>query len=471
MLFNSYQFWVFLAIVLVLYRSLPHLWQNRLLLAASYIFYGFWDWRFLSLIFLSTLVDYWTAISIGQTNDPKRRRNYLLVSLIVNLGGLGIFKYYGFFSREFAALLGSAGFSASLPALDIILPVGISFYTFQTLSYTIDVYRREIEPEKSFRDFALYVSFFPQLVAGPIERSSRLLPQLVQPRQRRPDDFREGLQHILIGLFKKVVIADNMAAIVNHVFSNGTANLSGAECLVALYAFAFQIYGDFSGYSSIAVGVSKWLGVDLMVNFDTPYFSASIREFWRRWHISLSTWLRDYLYVPLGGSRRGKWLTYRNLMITMLLGGLWHGAAWTFIVWGGLQGVLMSAERLGIEHGILRERASSRLGQCFRVFVTFHLVCLSWLVFRAESMTQFWSMLSAILTNFQITPFAMGAFGMLVFYTAPLLVYEAWLQKWQDPLEIRPFGWLRPALGYTYCAVMMLYFAPLDTHEFIYFQF
>lgn len=471
MLFNSFEFWVFLGIVLVLYRSLSHRWQNHMLLVASYIFYGFWDWRFLSLIFLSTFVDYWTAVFIHATDNLKRRRNILLASLIVNLGGLGIFKYYGFFSTELVGFLGWIGIPASLPALNIILPVGISFYTFQTLSYTIDVYRKEIEPAPSFLDFALYVSFFPQLVAGPIERSGRLLPQLVHPRQHRPGDFREGLKHILLGLFKKVVIADNLAVVVNGVFYSDPTQLSGAECLLALYAFAFQIYGDFSGYSSIAVGVAKWLGVDLMTNFDTPYFATSIRDFWRRWHISLSTWLRDYLYVPLGGNRRGGLLTYRNLMLTMLLGGLWHGAAWTFIVWGALQGAMLSVERLAVAYGMLRSEPASTAARWFRIIVTFHLVCLSWLLFRAESMTQVWTMLSAIVTDFRITQLAISSFSMLLFYAGPLIVYEAWIQKHKDPLEITRLSWLPRGLAYSYCALMLLFFSPLKTSEFIYFQF
>jgi len=471
MLFNSFQFWVFLAIVLALYRLLSHRWQNHMLLAASYVFYGFWDWRFLSLVFLSTFVDYWTAVFIDATDSRKRRRTILLASLIVNLGALGIFKYYGFFAAELTGLLGWLGIPASLPALNIILPVGISFYTFQTLSYTIDVYRKDTKPASSFLDFALYVAFFPQLVAGPIERSSRLLPQLVHPRQRRPGDFREGLQHILLGLFKKVVIADNMAVIVNGIFYSDATQLSGAECLVALYAFAFQIYGDFSGYSSIAVGVARWLGVDLMANFETPYFSTSIRDFWRRWHISLSTWLRDYLYVPLGGNRHGNLLTYRNLMLTMLLGGLWHGAAWTFVVWGALQGVMLSVERLAAARGLLRSEPASNASRWFRIIVTFHLVCLSWLLFRAESMTQVWTMLAAIFSDFRITQLAIASFAMLLFYAGPLIAYEAWIQKRENPLTLARLNWLPRSLAYSYCAMMLLFFSPLETNEFIYFQF
>jgi D-alanyl-lipoteichoic acid acyltransferase DltB (MBOAT superfamily) len=481
-LFNSFQFWGFLALVLVLYRSLDHRWQNRMLLVASYFFYGCWDWRFLSLIFVSTLIDYHTGLRIHASDDPRRRKHFLLLSLIFNLGGLGIFKYYGFFAHEFSDMVATLGVSSSLPALNIILPVGISFYTFQTLSYTIDIYRGKLEPTQSFLDFALYVSFFPQLVAGPIERSSRLLPQIIAPRERRRGDFREGLQHILIGLFKKVVIADNMAYIVNGMF-NSTTPLSGAEWLVALYAFAFQIYGDFSGYSSIAIGVSKWLGVDLMTNFDTPYFATSIRDFWRRWHISLSTWLRDYLYVPLGGNRNGNLMTYRNLMLTMLLGGLWHGAAWTFIVWGALQGALLSLDRLSVEHGLLKSEPSSTLGRCISILVTFHLVCLSWLVFRAESMTQVWTALSAIFTDFRITEIALGTFGIVLFYAGPLVVYEAWIQKHEDPFDLSALQaqfthqqwtraqWAPRVAAYGYCILMMALFAPIETNEFIYFQF
>src|SRR5690606_34107881 len=305
MIFNSYVFWAFYALVLFLYWRLPHRAQNRLLLVASYVFYGYWDWRFLSLLAISTLIDYYVSHAICRQPDQRVRRRLLVFSIVANLGILGYFKYAGFFVREFADLLEMLGFQANLPVLNIVLPVGISFFTFHTMAYTIDVYRGVTKPASSLLDFGLFVAFFPQLVAGPIERSSRLLPQLIGPRSLRSGDFAEGLYHILIGLLKKVVIADNPAPIVERVFSTPTAELTSADVLIGVYAFAFQIYGDFSGYSSIAQGTAKWLGIDLSYNCKMPYFSRSPSEFWRRWHITLSQWLRDYLYIPLGGNRCG----------------------------------------------------------------------------------------------------------------------------------------------------------------------
>ena len=315
--------------------------QNGILLIASYVFYGFWDWRFLALLFVSTVVDYNLALLIEKSESPGERKALLAASICVNLGILGFFKYFGFFAESFASLLNSFGFQSSTPFFNIVLPVGISFYTFQTMSYTIDVYRRKLPATRNFFDFALFVSFFPQLVAGPIERATKLLPQVLQPRKFSQSNFVEGFYLIILGLFKKVVIADNMAPIVNYIFSRDVSTLSGAEVLVGVYAFAFQIYGDFAGYTDIARGVAKWLGFDLMLNFRMPYFATSPSDFWQRWHISLSSWLRDYLYIPLGGNRQGTLLTYRNLMLTMVLGGLWHGAAWTFVAWGFFHGLIL----------------------------------------------------------------------------------------------------------------------------------
>ena len=336
MLFNSFIFWAFFAVVLLVYRRLKHRGQNRLLLVASYVFYGYWDWRFLSLILLSTVVDYYVAIGIESSSDARRRKRLLCGSMLTNLGLLGVFKYFGFFAEEAVRVLNAVGMPASLPSLQVVLPVGISFYTFQTMSYTIDVYRGQTRAARNVLDFALFVCFFPQLVAGPVERSHRLMPQILNPRKETPGQFSEGLYHILFGLFKKVVIADNMARLVNTVFAVPVSQLTGAECLVGVYAFAFQIYGDFSGYSSMAQGLARWMGFNLMSNFRMPYLAVSPSDFWRRWHISLSQWLRDYLYVGLGGNRLGKLMTYRNLLLTMVLGGLWHGAGWTFLVWGTL---------------------------------------------------------------------------------------------------------------------------------------
>ncbi|MFC1453529.1 MBOAT family O-acyltransferase, partial [Verrucomicrobiota bacterium] len=344
MLFNTVQFFVFFAVVLALYAALGHRWQNRLLLAASYVFYGSWDWRFLCLIFASTVLDYFCGIAIHGSRGGLKRKLFLAFSVAGNLSLLGVFKYFDFFAYNLQRLLTLCGLDIDMPYLRVVLPVGISFYTFQTMSYTIDIYRGRLEPTRRFPDFALFVAFFPQLVAGPIERASRLLPQILNARKLTAARFYEGGYLILWGLFKKVFVADNLATIVDPVFAlDGSPG--GGQVLVALYAFAFQIYCDFSGYSDIARGVGKCLGFDIMLNFRLPYFARNPRDFWQRWHISLSSWLRDYLYIPLGGNRRGSARTYANLAIVMLLGGLWHGAAGTFILWGGYHGFLLIAHR------------------------------------------------------------------------------------------------------------------------------
>jgi len=345
MAFNSFVFLVFLALVLPCYYALSHKWQNRFLLAASYVFYGAWDWRFLSLLAASTLIDYHVAQALHQTSKLGRRRILLAVSVCANLGFLAAFKYFDFFVGSLSTLLVSLGLGELPWAIQVVLPVGISFYTFQTLGYTIDVYRRTQEPTRDFAAFALYVSYFPQLVAGPIERARNLLPRILNKRTVTPARIATGLQLMLMGYLKKTAIADAVAPYVDEIFAHPDQQ-SSLRLLFGLYLFAIQIYGDFSGYSDIARGVSRLFGIDLMVNFKQPYLSANITEFWRRWHISLSTWLRDYLYIPLGGNRKGKLNTYRNLMITMLLGGLWHGAAWGFVIWGGLHGLYLAVHKL-----------------------------------------------------------------------------------------------------------------------------
>jgi len=475
-LFNSYIFWAFFAVVLAVYRVVPLRAQNRLLLVASYVFYGYWDWRFLSLLLISTVIDYYVARWIAVTPPGKFRKRLVVVSLVANLGMLGVFKYYGFFVTEMIDVLARMGVHVAPPVLHVVLPVGISFYTFQTLSYTIDVYRGHTEPATNLLDFALYVSFFPQLVAGPIERSSRLLPQILAPRVVTPEAVSEGLYHVAMGLFKKVVLADNMAPIVNHVFSRDPSTLSGADVLVGVYAFAFQIYGDFSGYSSIAQGLAKWMGFDLMWNFKMPYFAVSPSDFWRRWHVSLSTWLRDYLYIPLGGNRSGAWLTYRNLALTMVLGGLWHGAGWTFINWGVFHGLILIAYRRAdgaAEPAAVPTlgRRAVRLGQ---IVLMFHLVCVSWLLFRADSMHQVVVMLGRLFagsSSESMVGFAGYAIGMIAFFAGPLLALELWIERSGDllkPIHSRP--WIQVVL-YVYLAVMLLVFTPLVNQVFIYFQF
>jgi D-alanyl-lipoteichoic acid acyltransferase DltB (MBOAT superfamily) len=521
MLFNSYIFWAFFACVFILYRLLRHKGQNYMLLVASYIFYAYWDWRFLFLMLFSTVVDYFAAIGIGESQSQRRRKTILVLSICVQLGLLGIFKYYDFFARELSGSLGLLGFHVSLPILGLLLPVGISFYTFQTMSYTIDVYRGQFKHTRNFFDFALFVSFFPHLVAGPIVRAAKLLPQISNPRVRRPDDFREGLYYVTTGLFKKVVVADNLAVIANTIFNTNATQLSGLECLMGIYAFAFQIYCDFSGYSSIAQGVAKWLNIELTTNFNQPYLAVSPSDFWSRWHISLSTWFRDYLFVPLvsRGDQSSKWRWYYTVLVVMLLSGLWHGAGWTFLAWGLFHGLLLCIYRLlagrrymffqtpqdrgsrasnprGVEDrgpraGSPREvedrgsRAGnprevvdssvviqeSSIARLIKILVTFHLVCFGWLLFRAGSLTQVWSMLERIASDIRATPFAVSGLAMIAFYAGPLMVYEFWVERKADPLRLVRINWLARGVVYSYCALMLWFFPPPVSNVFIYFQF
>jgi len=476
MVFSSYVFWCFFAIVISLYYVLPHRWQNRMLLVASYIFYGWWDYRFVALMFATTLVDFYVAQRIDDSETQKTRKRWLLVSIVMNLGLLATLKYFNFFIENAQGLLHTMGFEISPWTLQVILPVGISFYTFEEMSYCIDVYRRELKASRNFVDFAVFIAFFPHLVAGPILRPSKLLSQFQHPRVWKTDYFAEGLYLVLTGLFKKIVIADNMAPIADYVFLADPNTLTGPECMVGIYAFAFQIYGDFSGYSSIAQGVAKWLGFDLMHNFMMPYFATSPSDFWRRWHISLSQWLRDYLYIPLGGNRGSGWRTYRNLILTMVLGGLWHGAAWTFVLWGLFHGVLLAAVRWfnEPEAGEAPVKESKKMPLLYRLgamALMFHLVCFGWLLFRAETLTQAWIMTTQLFTNVELTPFAKVNFSQILFFVLPLMLVEFWIYLQDDMLALTRVNWMRRGAAYAYCAAMMLLFAPEIAHEFIYFQF
>lgn len=470
MIFNSFVFWGFFAIVLALYWRLPWRGQNYLLLVAGYVFYGFWDWRYLGLLAFSTIVDYYVGYYLVRVDDARRRKLLITTSVVVNLTFLGFFKYFGFFVNEMAALLTSLGFQPHLPVLHIVLPVGISFYTFQSMAYTLDIYRGKAQPARNLPEFATYVAYFPPLVAGPIERAGHLLRQLQSERRLKQGDFAEGLYHILIGLFKKVFIADNLAPIANHIFDTPAVDLTATEMLIGTYAFAFQIYGDFSGYSSIAQGVSKWLGIDLSYNFRMPYFSRSPSEFWQRWHISLSQWLRDYLYIPLGGNRHGPTRTHINLLLTMLLGGLWHGANWTFIAWGAWHGLLLIAYRLvGTER--FEKPASHKAISVLQAVLMFHFVCVGWIFFRAESISQAFGLIGALGHGFAVTDFALYAGSLLLFFTAPLFVYE-WLAYRRNEmlLALSQPVWQRVAL-YGYFIAMVVVFPPLTQQVFIYFQF
>lgn len=470
MIFNSLVFWVFFAAVYGLYRALPHRGQNVLLLVSSYFFYGWWDWRFLSLIFISTVVDYWAGLAMERAGENERRRRIALwVSVATNLGILGFFKYFNFFADSLAGLLQVVGVDTPVRHLNIILPVGISFYTFQTMSYTLDIYRRQLKPTRSFLDFAAFVSFFPQLVAGPIERAAKLLPQIEQPRTIRRGDMESGAWLVVWGLFKKCVVADNLAVLVDGVFGAETA--TGAAALLALYAFAFQIYCDFSGYSDIARGLARWMGIELMLNFNNPYFAVNPKEFWARWHISLSSWLRDYLYISLGGNRRGRGRRYANLALTMLLGGLWHGAAWTFVVWGAFHGLLLVVYHAWASRFAPKGGADSGRWVWLRRILLFHLVCLGWLFFRAESLGQAGALLQQIFTAFEWNGQAVNMLAALIVLCLPLWLVQG-LQvrtgRLDAPMELSLVP--RAAL----LAVMILMFLALGHTgggAFIYFQF
>jgi D-alanyl-lipoteichoic acid acyltransferase DltB (MBOAT superfamily) len=474
MVFTSLHFVAFFVVIYALYRALPHRAQNVMLLLASYYFYGAWDWRFLSLLLGSTVVDYFVGRYLGREARQRRRKAALVLSLLFNLGMLGFFKYFDFFEESLVELGALVGWQFHPFTLDVILPIGISFYTFMTISYVIDVYRRDIDPTSHPLDFALFVAYFPHLVAGPILRASLLLPQIARPRSVSPAQVSSGLWLIGWGCFQKMVVADNLAPLVDTVFG-ASATPSGADVLVAAWAFAFQIYGDFAGYSNIARGTSRMMGIELNVNFRFPYFVISPQEFWRHWHISLSTWLRDYLYIPLGGSQHGRWRTHRNLMITMALGGLWHGAAWTFVLWGLYQGWVLVVARV-------IDRWSSRLGLVIREgvnlprllagFVMFQVTCYGWLIFRAESMDQLGRFSHLLLSDFRWTAATTDSlFVPFLQVVVPLLamhVYQA-----GRGAEDAPAAWSPPARYALYGAVgyAILLWGDFAGAQFIYFQF
>lgn len=471
MLFNSQQFMIFFIIVYLLFLLLKnHInTRNILLLISSYIFYGSWDWRFLFLIFLSTLVDYWIGIQLGKTDvsDLPKRKRLLAISVIFNLGMLGIFKYFNFFVASFSGLLAAFGFRSDIAILNIILPVGISFYTFQTLSYSIDVYRNQLKPSYNFITFATFVAFFPQLVAGPIERASNLLPQLSEKVRITPEKVHSALFLILWGYFKKVAIADHVAIYANTIF-NDYEIYSGLSVFVGLLAFAIQIYCDFSAYSDIARGVARLMGFELMVNFRLPYFALSPSDFWNRWHISLSTWLRDYLYIPLGGNRQSVAKTYRNLILTMILGGLWHGAAWNFVLWGSFHGIVLALFRRFDKFDIHQLEQYSRLYLFFRWCMMLGIILYSWLLFRAESLDQIYQMTMQL---FIPNVANITSLIEILIYASPLIVMQIAQAKSKDLLI---FTKLNIHLQVLFSIVLLIWLIVYGQHghsEFIYFQF
>ncbi|MEA1929217.1 MAG: MBOAT family O-acyltransferase [Candidatus Auribacterota bacterium] len=443
---------------------------------ASYVFYSFWDWRFLSLILISTILDYICGIKIFESKNIKKRKLFLFFSILGNLSILGFFKYFNFFAYNLQLLLQSFGIHLHPLFLRIVLPVGISFYTFQTMSYTLDIYRRQLKPTKKILDFALFVAFFPQLVAGPIERAKHLLPQMLAPRRLDLEKFYQGCYLIFWGIFMKVFVADNLAALVDPVFKSQPP-YNGLKVLIALYAFAFQIFCDFAGYSNIARGLGKCMGFDIMINFNLPYLSTNPSEFWQRWHISLSSWLRDYLYIPLGGNRKGNLTTYRNLAITMFLGGLWHGAAWTFITWGIYQGFLLIIyKKIKPFLGKVRTPKSQSgiyISLFIRIIFFFNLTCLGWLFFRANSMSQAWYMFQGIILNFQFVP-GTGIkyiFFYTVFYTFILIILQICQYPRRDLLFILNSNYLVRIFLYVICFYLLIIYGVTTGNEFIYFQF
>jgi len=478
MLFNSIDFAIFLPIVFLLYWFVTNKnlkLQNAFLVVVSYIFYGWWDWRFLSLIAFSTLVDYVIGRLLTTENKDKKRKVLLGLSIAVNLGFLGFFKYYNFFLDNFIQAFSWFGTPISVRALSIVLPVGISFYTFQTLSYSIDVYRKKLEPTKDLIAFAAFVSFFPQLVAGPIERATNLLPQFYKKRNFNYSLAVDGLRQILWGLLKKMVIADNCAVFVNTIFDN-SPEYSASTLVLGAVLFAFQIYGDFSGYSDIAIGTSRLFGFNLKQNFAFPYFSRDIAEFWRRWHISLSTWFRDYLYIPLGGSRGSKVQQIRNVFIIFIVSGFWHGANWTFIVWGALNALyfmpllLTNNNRNHIDVVAIKSRFPS-VKESVQIFVTFILTTLAWIFFRAENIRH---ALQYIKDIFDLSIFSMpqirptNLFMLLFFF----LIIE-WLgRRNQYALETFGLKWKRPIrIMFYYILVILIFWFSRNDQTFIYFQF
>ncbi len=472
MSFDSWIYALFLPTVWLLYVGLGHRAQNRLLLLSSWLFYGYWDWRFLGLLVASSLLDWGCALRIEGGESPKVRRRYVTLSVLGNLSILGFFKYADFFLESLGEALARFGLEGAMPSLRIVLPVGISFYTFQTMSYTLDVYRQQMPACRSLLDFSLYVSFFPQLVAGPIERASRLIPQIQNPRVVTNRHLGEGAWLILFGLFKKVALADAMAREVNLTFGD----LSGAttvELWRAVYLFTFQIYCDFSGYSDIARGSAKLLGFDLMVNFRQPFLASSLQDLWRRWHVSLSSWLRDYVYVPLGGSRGGAWLAARNLLITFTLSGLWHGAQWNYVLWGLWHGVLLVVERCFRSPEV---SPATRLGgapwtlrRILATVLVFHWLALAFVLFRAPSLSAAMDVFRGLWPGVQ-TMTGRGSLYLVAYYAAIIVAFDLLQESTQS--HVTPTRWPWPVRGALY-AIMILFITAWSWGDsvFIYFQF
>ncbi|WP_395747323.1 MBOAT family O-acyltransferase [Prosthecobacter sp.] len=478
MLFHTLTFWVFFAVFLSVYWRLGMKGQNLLLLLATNFFYGWWDWRFLPLIWYLVSVDYVIGRQLGRESRAGVRKALVALSLVSNLGLLFVFKYLNFFAGETCQLAGLFGQHWEVPfwIRNIILPLGISFHTFQTISYVMDVYRRRTQPVERWLDYALFCGFFPQLLAGPIERGSTLMPQLFTPRPRlTADAFAEGFYHLMAGLFKKVVVADNLAVVVNHIFSLPAEQRGGWEVLLGAYAFAFQVYGDFSGYSSMAQGIARWMGFTLSWNFKMPFLATSPQVFWQRWHITLSTWLRDYFFMPLmrGTFLQGLAKVYAVTLVVQLASGVWHGANWTYFAWGLLHGVYLCAQLWLTRLGWFAEPrpGTSLLRRMPWILLTFHLMCVGMILFRASSITQAAECFAALGSHWTFTPLVSYGAAQLLLFAAPLMLFECWMESRNDPLALLKAPW--PARTAVYaCMLLMIWFLPPEnTNEFIYFQF
>ena len=479
MLFNTLNFGIFLPIVFILYWFVANKnlkMQNILLLVSSYFFYACWDYRFLFLLVFSTLLDYFTGIKMSEAKNKASKTFWFWLSVSINLGFLGVFKYYNFFANSFADAMAHWGVRPDVAIIKVILPVGISFYTFHGLSYVIDIYKDRIKPERNFVDYSVFVSFFPLLVAGPIERATHLLPQIQRERKFDYSKAVEGLRQILWGLFKKIVIADNCAEYVNTIFSNAN-DYSGSTHVLGAVFFAFQIYCDFSGYSDIALGTARLFGIDLLRNFAFPYFSRDIAEFWRRWHISLSTWFRDYLYIPLGGSKGGTWMKVKNTFIIFLVSGFWHGANWTFIIWGALNAIyflpllLLNKNRTNLDI-VAKGKYLPTISEFFEIVVTFALTVFAWIFFRADTVGHALSYISGIFSRSLFTVPQILPISLLILIV--LFMFVEWMGR-EEEFAIAVIKKIQsPAarIGLYYMIIVgLVLYGKFNSNQFIYFQF
>jgi len=476
MLFNTLTFAEFFLVFYCLYLILNHKWQNWLLLGASYLFYGLWDWRFLSLLLITTTLDYCCGHLIPRVRGVTQKKLLLALSIAVNLTILGFFKYFHFFTESMQVFLSACGLAVSLPSLQLVLPVGISFYTFKSMTYTIDTYRGRVMSSASFFEYALFVAFFPQILAGPIERASNMLPQIIKHRNISIENFFLGCYQLFWGLFLKMFAADNLARLADGIFA-APQPYTGPGSLIATYAFTVQIFCDFAGYSFMSQGLASCMGFTTMDNFRFPYFVTNPQDFWRNWHISLSTWLRDYLYIPLGGNKKGERRTYINLMVTMLLGGLWHGAAWTFVLWGAYHGMLLCIQRFfrtsndqkRFPKGIMAQS----FGKTISWFACLNAVSLGWLVFRVPTIKQALDMMQAICTTWSyeiIWKYRGQGFGLLMFST-PVLIMQLIQYRKNDLLAVYKANTLLKACIYVLMFYMLILWGVQGGEEFIYFRF